>query len=124
MHTGALYVLPYIVPGVTLQGGMTTLIFGGILLTIIAFCVRPILNIITFPFNVVTFGFFSVFTNALLLYLLTVFVPGILISSFTYPAATIVGFSTPELLLSTFFAFLLAASVLAGIIALLQWLIT
>lgn len=123
LHTGALYLLPFLVPGVTMQGGFVTLIFGGILLTIIAFFVRPILNIITFPFNLVTFGIFSIFTNALLLYLLTIFVPGIIIKAFTYPATNIFGFSTPLLELGTFFAFLLTAAILAGIINLVQWLI-
>ncbi len=124
LHTGALSLLPFLVPGVSLRGGFITLIFGGILLTIISLIVRPILNVITFPFNLITFGVFSLFTNALLLYLLTVFVPGIIISSFTYPATSILGFSTPSITFSVFFAFLLTAGILAGIINIVQWLIS
>lgn len=123
LHTGALYIIPFLVPGVSLQGGFITILFGGILLTIITIVVRPILNIITFPFNLLTFGIFSLFTNSLLLYLLTVFVPGIIITSFTYPASSILGFSTPDIHFSTFFAFILSAGVLAGIINIFQWLI-
>jgi putative membrane protein len=122
LHTVALYALPFLIPGVSLEGGFVTVLFGGILLTVISFLIRPILNIITYPFNVVTFGVFSLFTNALLLYLLTVFIPGIVVKAFTYPASNFLGFSTPDLALSTFFAFLLTAAILAGIINLFQWL--
>lgn len=70
----------------------------------------------------ITMGVFSIFTNALLLYLLTVFVVDISIVPFTYPEATFAGFSTPEIYFNTFFAYLYTAFILSMIDACIQWL--
>lgn len=123
IHTAALYLLPFIISGVTLSGGYGTLIFAGIMLTLMMLIVKPILDIISFPFNLLTLGLFSVFTNALVLYLLTVFVNGILIQSYKFGGANIGGFIIPPIMLNTLFAFMSASIALSIIITLIKWLI-
>lgn len=119
----ALFLLPIIVPGVVIEGGLLTLLFGGLLLTLLLFVIKPLLDILSFPLNLVTMGLFSIVTNAIILYLLTIFVSGIIIRPFTYPASTFFGFSTPEVALSTLLVFLAAAGVLAFIVTGIKWLI-
>ncbi|MBP6882135.1 MAG: phage holin family protein [Candidatus Levybacteria bacterium] len=123
IHTIALFLLPFVVPGVTLAGGLGTLIFAGVMLTLMMLIVKPILDIISFPFNVMTLGLFSIFTNSLVLYLLTVFVNGIIISGYRFGGADIGGFIIPAITFNTLFAFLAAAFVLSLIITLIKWLI-
>lgn len=122
INTLALYLLPFLVPGVEILD-VTTLIFGSIILTLMLLILKPIFNILTFPLNLVTLGLFSIFTNALILYLLTVFVPGIIINAFTYPGADILGFIIPQISLSTLFAFLTASIVLAMVTTGIRWLV-
>ena len=100
-----------------------TLFFGGVMLTLMMFILKPLLNVLTFPFNLVTLGLFSIFTNALILYLLTVFVPGIIIQAFMYEGADFFGFIIPQINFSTLFAFLAASLVLAGFTTGIRWLI-
>lgn len=122
INTLALYLLPFIVPGVIIND-ITTLFFGGFTLTLMLFILKPILNVLTFPFNLITLGLFSIFTNALILYLLTVFVPGIIIQAFVFPGADYFGFIIPSITFNTLFAFLSASIVLAGITTGIRWLI-
>src|SRR6185369_8906092 len=84
IYTFILFLLPMLVPGVTINYGFQTLLTGGLMLALLFLVLKPILNIISFPVNVVTLGAFNIFINALLIYLLTVFVTEISISSFTY----------------------------------------
>jgi putative membrane protein len=119
----ALFLLPYLVPGVSIEGGIVTLLFAGVIFTLMMYVLKPILNVISLPFNLMTMGVFSIFTNALILYLLTVFVTGIMIHSFTYPRTEIAGFIVPSIHLSTLFAFLAASVVLSAIVTAIKWLI-
>ncbi len=123
IHTLALFLLPKIIPGVLIYGGIGTLLLGGFVLTLMNFILKPILNIISFPFHLITLGLFSVITNSFLLYLLTIFVPGIIIRSFSYPRTEWLGFVIPSISFNTFFAFVITAVVLAALLGGIKWLI-
>jgi putative membrane protein len=123
IYTFALYLLPKIVPGVHIAGGFFTLLIGGIALALMFLVLKPILNIISFPVNMLTLGFFSIVTNAIILYLLTVFVSGISIVPFSYPRSEVFGFITPTLSFSMILAYLYTAFVLSFIDSFFSWLV-
>lgn len=93
------------------------------MLTAMMTVIKPILNVISFPFNLMTLGFFSIFTNAFILYLLTIFVTGIMIHPYRTTGVNIFGFIIPPLSFNTLFAFLASALVLAIIVTVIRWLI-
>lgn len=123
IYTLILFLLPQMIPGVTIIGGLTTLLVGSFVLTLLFIILKPILSIISFPVNMVTLGIFNIFINGLLIYLLTVFVTEISITSFTYERATILGFITPAFAFNTFFAYLYTAFILTIINSFMRWLI-
>ena len=118
-----LFLLPYLIPGVNINGGLNTLLVGSFVLTLFFLILKPILSIISFPVNMVTLGIFNIFINGLLIYLLTVFVTEISISAFTYTNGNVLGFITPVLAFNTFFAYLYVAFVLTLINSTIRWLI-
>lgn len=118
-----LFLLPQIIPGVSITGGLHTLLVASFVLTLLFIILKPILNIISFPVNLVTLGIFNIFINGLLIYLLTVFVTEITISAFTYTNANILGFITPVITFNTFFAYIYTAFILTIINATIRWLI-
>lgn len=117
-----LYFLPQFIPGVHILGGLTTILVGGVALALMFIILKPILNIISFPINVLTLGIFSIFTNALILYLLTVFVTDISVVAFTYQKASFAGFAIPSIAFNTFFAYLYTAFILSIIDTFISWL--
>lgn len=119
----SLFLLPYVIQGVKILGGLQTIVIGAVVLTVMFMLLKPIFNILTFPLNVITLGLFSVVTNAVILYLLTVFVPNITINAFRFPGASIAGFSISPIQFNTLLAFILAAVVLSSISGLIRWLI-
>ncbi len=123
LYSGALFLLPIIINGVSITGGIWTYLFGGLMLTIMMTVIKPILNVISFPFNLITLGIFSIFTNAFILYLLTIFVAGIIIHSYTFAGLHLLGFVIPSFKMSTLFAFLSASFTLSIIVTGIKWLL-
>lgn len=123
LHAFALFLLPQILGGVTITGGVWSYIIGGFVFSLLAFFIRPIIQVFTLPLNVMTFGIFSFFINALLLYILTVFVSQITIQAFTYAGFSYVGFVIPPLSFNTFMAYIAASVVLSAIVSFLRWLL-
>jgi len=109
--------------GVKVTGGLPTYIFGGLALTILLLFIKPILNILSLPLNIITFGLFSFVTNIIIFYLLTVIVPGISITAFTFPGISYSGFVVPSIYFNTIFAFLMVSFLQSLIVSFLTWLI-
>ena len=73
-----------IIPGIEITGlasGIVAVVFLSFLNAII----RPVLYLLSAPFILVTLGFFMLFINGFLLYLVSVFVKGFIVSGF-WPA--------------------------------------
>lgn len=119
----ALYFIPQIVPGFTIEGGFETLLVGSVVLALMFLILKPILNIISFPVNMLTLGLFSIIVNAFILYLLTILVPNITVQPFTYPHTHFSGFSTPEIPFDTFFSYVYSAFILSCINSGIRWLV-
>lgn len=122
-YSTALFLTSQILSGLRISGGYMTYIIGGIVLSILFLIVKPILSIITLPLNIMTLGLFSFVINAIILYLLTIFVSNISISAFTFNGLQISGFIIPKLFLNNFFAFVLVSVFLSFIVGALRWLI-
>ena len=119
----SLAVLNQLVPGVTIVGGFKTFLISGFILSLLLLIIKPILNILSLPLNMVTLGLFSFFTNSIILYLLTIFVTDITVSKFTFNGYTIAGFVIPVMNYNSLTAFILTAAILSLIIAFFEWLI-
>ncbi len=119
----SIFLLAQYVPALKVSGGLITVIAGGIALSLLFMLVKPVLNIISLPLNLVTMGLFSFLTNAIIFYLLTVFVPGISISAFLFNGASFAGFIIPKMYFNTLFAYILIALLQSLMVTFVSWLI-
>ena len=122
-YSVALFLVAQALEGVRVSGGLISYLIGGIVLSILFLLVKPILSIVTLPLNIITLGLFSFLTNAIILYLLTIFVPSVSITAFTFRGSSFLGFVIPQISVNTFFAFIIASFLLSLIIGFLKWLI-
>jgi len=119
----SIFFLSQILPGVKVDGGIATYLFGGFALTILFILLKPVLNILSMPLNLITLGFFSFLTNVIIFYLLTVLVIGISITSFTFSGVSYSGFVIPSIYFNTLFAFVLVSFLQSLCVSFLNWLI-
>ena len=113
------YVLSLVFAGIKYPS-LNVLLYAAIVFSLLNVFVKPILKILTFPINLITFGIFSSLLNVLILYLVTQFVPEFGISAFTLKSYDILGFNTPSLYLSSFWAYFVVSASL-GFLSSIFW---
>ncbi len=118
----SLYIVSQALSGLQIEGGIPTFILAGAVFSVISFIGRPILTIITLPLNLITLGAFSFIINVALLYLLTIFIPQISISPFTFEGFSFSGFVIPEFSFNLFFAYIACSVLLSVVSSFLTWL--
>jgi len=119
----SLFLLSQLFDGIKISGGILTYAIGAIGLSVMFMTIKPILSILTLPLNIATMGLFSFLINAVILYLLTVLVSNIRISSFTFESLSFAGFVVPKIYINTFFAFIVLSIGISIFVGFLSWLI-
>ena len=71
-----------LVPGITYNGGWTTILLVAVVWSVIVTVIRPVLRILTLPITIITFGLFSLVLNAFLFYAMSWIVPGFEVAGF------------------------------------------
>jgi len=73
------YLAVRFVPGVDFEGETKYLVMAGAFLGLINFFIKPILNIITLPLRILTFGLFGLIINMSLIWFVDVIFPELVI---------------------------------------------
>jgi putative membrane protein len=79
--SAAVIVVSQVVPGISVASWMTAFLVG-IVLGFINTFIKPILQILSIPINILTLGLFGLVLNALLFWAVTYFVPSFTIAGF------------------------------------------
>lgn len=69
------YGLPYVIPGITVDGGRAAII-AALVFAFINFAIKPILRVITLPLNFLSFGLFGLLVNVLLFWFVASIITG------------------------------------------------
>jgi putative membrane protein len=80
----SVYLISLILPGFSLSGGLTSLALTAVILTLVTKLVKPLINLVMLPINLLTLGLFRWVTQALTLYLADWLSPDLAISSFSW----------------------------------------
>ena len=81
IYAAAIMVTAYVLPGVMVEGIVAALVLAVVLGAINVF-IKPVVVILTLPFNILTVGLFTFVINALLIMLAAMIVPGFGVASF------------------------------------------
>lgn len=71
----------HLVPGIVADSWLTILLVA-LVWSALTLVIRPVLHILTLPITLITFGIFSLILNALLFWVMAVFVPGFSVAGF------------------------------------------
>ncbi len=118
-----LYIVSQIAQGMEFEKGFQSLILTGLALTVASFLVKPIVNLLLIPINLLTFNLFRFVGNAITLYLIDLVLPEFKISAFHFAGMNSNFLFLPEIVIIfpiSYLAFSLLISVVSGI---LHWLV-
>ena len=123
IDTIALYLASRLTTGLLFEEGIKTLLLAGIGLMAASLVVRPLINLLILPINLVTFGLFKWVSSAVALYLVTLVVPGFRIGNFVFLGLSTEWFSLPSFSLDGIFAFVGFSFLLSLLTSFMYWLI-
>jgi len=109
----AFWLIATLFSAIDFSGRIDVLLFASLALSIANLLVRPILNLIFLPLNLITMGGFRWIVNVIVLYLVTLFIPGFIIKPFEFPGLQFGGFVVPPFHFNLFWTFILISFILS-----------
>lgn len=122
VHTVVLWIVAENIGGIQFTDDPKILLLGSLALTIVDTLIKPLLNILLLPFNLVTLGTFRWVSSALTLYLSTLLVPGFSVIAFVYPGFNSSFFIIPEITFSLLWAYIMLSVIISFIVSFIFWL--
>lgn len=92
----ALWLTSELIGAFTIAGGWQITMVAGFVLAILMIIIVPLLKILFIPINIITFGLANWLVNVVVIYLLTVFVPQVSISEWSFQGWQWAGFNIPQ----------------------------
>lgn len=120
IESTSLYLASEFAQGLQFRDGIQSLVITGIALTGGAFLVKPIINILILPINLMTFNFFKWANHAIILFLVDMVLAEFSIANFNFSGLSTKYIELPPLSLDqgilSYLAFSFVISVIAGVI--------
>lgn len=123
IDTIGLYLITLFFKGIIIENGLSGLLLVGLGLMATTLLVKPIINILLIPLNLLTFGFFKWISNVVALYIVTLIIPGFRIISFSFAGLSTQWLEIPSFSLTGILAFLAFSFVLSIITSVFYWLV-
>lgn len=118
----SLYMISLVVSGIVFAKGLETLLLAGLVLMLTAMVVKPIINLLLLPINLITFGLFKWVAYAITLYLVTLIVPGFKLMDFYFKGISSVWFTIPAVSLTGILAFVAFSFLISFVSSVVYWI--
>jgi len=112
-----------VVTGLIFSDGLNTVILTGIALAVTSLIIKPIINLLLLPLNLITFGLFRWVSYAVTLYIVTLIVPGFEITNFVFAGYPSYWITIPPITLTGVLAFIAFSFIISIFSSLFDWLL-
>lgn len=119
----SLYLITQIIEGIHFRDGVRSFFWTVCALSIATYLVKPVINLLILPLNLITFGVFRWVSSVLALYLVTIAVSDFQIERFFFPGFSTGWASLPPLEFYGFFAILAYSLSLSILTSILKWML-
>jgi putative membrane protein len=121
-NAASIWIVSLLASGIVLEKGYETLLVAAFALGLINLLVKPVINILLLPLNLITLGAFRWLVNVLALYLVTVVVPDFKIVPVHFSGFTYRGIIIPPISLNLIFSFVVVSFLISFISSFWYWL--
>jgi putative membrane protein len=119
----SLYLVSQTISGMVFRNGLETILITAAALAISALLIKPVINILLIPINLMTFGLFRFLSSAITFYLITMVVKDFNIIEFNFAGISTHYFSLPPLILHGLLAFVAFSFTISFINSILHWVV-
>lgn len=121
--TASLYTASRVASGLIFENGLTSILLAGAGITVALMLVKPIINILLLPINLITFGIFRWVSSAIAIYLVTLVVPGFRVSHFLFNGFSTSWIDFPKLSFEGILAYVAFSFLISIFTTVLHWII-
>ena len=118
----SIFLVARFLPGLSYGNSLEILLESSLILFIVHFSVRPIVNLIALPINVLTLGVFSFLVNGLMIYLVALVIPSFRVTSFYFPAVSLSVIRVNSFEVGTILSYVVIAFFISVVRDFLLWL--
>ncbi len=122
INSVALYAALSVFSGLAVGGGFWGIFTAAVLITIGFRILKPVINIITLPLNIITFGLFQILVVAFIVFLITLIYPQMQITEFQFEGARFYGIIISSFHVSLFLSYIIISGTIYLINRSLFWL--
>ena len=122
LYASSLYLTQLLLDGLVVHGGIEAFVFGGLLLAIGFKVLKPVLSIISLPFNLLSLGLFSIFIVAFIVFLITLVYPAIEVRAFLFPGISFWGIEIHSFQASLLLSYCIISATIYLITRFIDWL--
>ncbi len=119
----SLYLVSLLATGLVFEKGLTTVMIAGVALSVATLIIKPVINILLLPLNLITFGLFRWVGYAVALYIVTLVVPGFKVLDFAFKGFSTYWLVIPPVTLHGLLALVIFSFVISITSSLLDWLL-
>lgn len=119
----SLFLISRFIKGIDYGGDFLVLFWASLALFLLNLLLKPILNLLLMPINLLTLGASRWLINIFVFLLLSWIIPQFKISGFIFPGLTFAGFVVPAMNLSFFLTLILISFVFEAMVHLLWWIL-
>ena len=123
IDTFSLWVISQVGSGLFFEQGFRTLAIAGVGITVVSIIAKPVINVLLLPLNLITYGLFRWVSSAIVIYLVTLVVPGFKVLGFEFAGLQTNWLDIPSLHFEGFLAYVAFAFILSIITSFIYWLI-
>mgnify|MGYP001617562793 FL=1 len=123
IDTFTLWVVSLVADGLSFQDGFRPLALAGVGITIVSIIAKPVINVLLLPLNLITYGLFRWVSSAIVIYLVTLVVPGFKVLGFEFSGLKSAWVDIPSLNFEGFLAYVAFSFILSIISSFIYWLI-
>lgn len=109
------------IPAISFAEGEKTILVTALALTVVNLIVKPIIDLLLLPVNLLTLGLFRWLVNVFAFYLAFLLVPQFEIEPFLFPGFTRGGFVVPMVQFSFFWTLVLTSFIISLVMGFLYW---
>lgn len=118
----AFFLIAKITGGVSFSENYLVLFSAALFLTILNLLIKPLLNLLLMPINLLTLGAFRWVVNVIVLFMVTILVSNFKVIGFTFSGLTFAGFVIPAITFSFFWALILVSFLIEIVSGLITWI--
>lgn len=123
IDTFSLFLVTRTAQGIVFDSWPKTLLMAGLAIMATSLFAKPVINLLLLPLNMVTFGLFRWISSAVILYLVTLIVPGFKIVGFNFVGYASPWLDIPKINLPGMFAYVGFAFIFSLITSIIYWIV-